>query len=55
MRNLGAFCMEHSVEAYLKRMSAEELKIILNRCIETAQYAYLLPLIKEELDNRQKE
>ena len=50
--------MEHSVEAYLKRMSAEELEAILCRCMEPkqkAQYEYLLPLIKEVLDGKQKE
>ena len=47
--------MEHSVQAYLKRRSAEELAGFLQTCEQRgqwAQYAHIVPHIFAELQNR---
>ena len=48
--------MEHSVKAYLERLSAEELETFLRRCSESdqgEQYQYILPLVREILLKKQ--
>lgn len=50
--------MEHSVEAYLKRLSKAELEEILHSYkagAQAAQYAHLLPLVQKILLMKQKE
>ena len=50
--------MEHSAEAYLKRMTAAELEKALHQCTEGEQgkrYGYILPLIEKILDQKRKE
>lgn len=49
--------MEHSVEAYLTRLSAEEIKAIIagcSECKEGKQYVHLLPLLRKILLSKEE-
>ena len=48
--------MEHSVKAYLERMSKEKLEMFLRNCEESGraiQYQDILPLVYEILSQKQ--
>ena len=49
--------MEHSVNAYLERMSAEQLEKFLDNCMKNnqeQQYTHVIPLVEKILSEKKK-
>ena len=44
--------MEHSVTEYVKRLPTAKLELFLRQNMQSEEYAYLIPYIKQALEQR---